>query len=83
MTESIRLHLPDVIFVCETQQARGFMGTVCKKLHFGNKWEVRDPRGKKGGLLVAWRDTVRILRVWSSDFCIEIHVESVDSRIIL
>lgn len=56
------------------------MGTVCKKLHFGNNWEIRDPRGKKGGLLIAWKDTVRILEVRSNDFCIKVHVESEDSQ---
>lgn len=28
LKELIRLNLPDVVFVCETKQARDFMGTV-------------------------------------------------------
>lgn len=63
LKKSISLHLPNVIFVRETKQASGFMGIVCKKLKFGNKWEVRDPIGRKGGLLLAWRDTVSIKRI--------------------
>lgn len=79
LKESIRLYLADVIFVCENKQTKGFIGTVCKKLRFGNRWEVREPRGKKGGLLILWKDTVRLTRRWSSEFCIGLQIESESS----
>lgn len=56
------------------------MGTVCKRLKFGNRWEVRDPIGRKGGLLIVWKDNVNIKSFWSNDFCIEVPVESEDTK---
>lgn len=48
------------------------MRIVCKRLKFENIWEVRDPIGKKGGMLIAWKDSVHIKSFWSNDFCIEV-----------
>lgn len=50
LKESIRLSLPDIIFLCKTKQSRGYVGSVCKKLKFGNRWETSDPVGRKGGV---------------------------------
>lgn len=36
------------MFICETKKAKGFKGTVCRKLNFGERGTVRDPVGKKG-----------------------------------
>lgn len=33
LKESVRFHLPDVIFLCKTKQSRGFIRTVCKSLN--------------------------------------------------
>lgn len=48
LKESIRLYLPDIIFICEAKQSKGFMGIVCRRLKFGDRWAVRYPVGKKG-----------------------------------
>lgn len=80
LKELIRLHFPDMVFVCETKQTRGFMSAVCKKLKFGNRWDVWNPIGRKGGLLLAWKDTISIKRIWSTDYCIEVQVEFEDSK---
>lgn len=47
LKESIRLNLPDLVFLCETKQKNRFMGTVCKKLQFGNRWESVESVGEK------------------------------------
>lgn len=69
LKESVRLNLLDMIFLCETKQYKGFIGTVCKRLKFGNKWEVRKPLGRKGDMMVAWISKVEVknleLRIFS------------------
>lgn len=53
LKKSIRLHLSDMVFVCETKQTRDFIGTMYKKLKFGDRWVVSNPViDKNGGLLV-------------------------------
>lgn len=47
LKESIQLNLPYLVFLCETKQKLGFVGTVCKKLRFGNRWEEVESVGKK------------------------------------
>lgn len=71
LKESVRLNLPDMIFLCESKQYKGFIGTVCKRLKFGNKWEVREPIGRKGGMMVAWTSNVEVKQLRISDFRIE------------
>lgn len=61
-----------MVFICETKKAKGFMGTVCRKLNFGERWTVRDPVGKKGGMLVAWRENVQVQVISSTKFCMEL-----------
>lgn len=75
LKEYIRFHLLDVIFLCETKQSRGFIGTVCKKLKFGNRWVASDPVGRKENELVAWKEHVNILSFWQNEFSIELQVE--------
>lgn len=80
LNESIRVHLPELVFICETKQSRGSMGIVSKRLKFENIWEVRDPIGKKEGMLIAWKDSVHIKSFWRNDFCIEVQLESDDAN---
>lgn len=79
LKESSRLYLPDVYFLCETKQSRGFVGSVCQKLRLGNWWDTWDPVGKKGGLMVAWRNRVEVKQIRKSEFCIEMLVEQEDN----
>lgn len=50
------------------------MGTVCRKLNFGERWTVRDSVGRKRGMLVAWRENVQVQVISSTEFCIELQV---------
>lgn len=74
LKESIRLNLPELIFICETKQNRGFVETVCKRLKFGTRWAVNEPVGRKGGIMVAWATNVEIKHLWKNDFCVEMLV---------
>lgn len=38
-------------------------------------WDMVDPVGKSGGLLVFWGEKVHICQMIKSDFCIEIEVK--------
>lgn len=60
LKESSRLYLPDIYFLYETKQSKGFVETVSRKLRFGNRWDTYDPIGKKGGLIVAWKQGVEV-----------------------
>lgn len=79
LKESSRLYLPDIYFLCETKQSKGFVGAVSRKLRFGNRWDTCDPIGKKRGLMVAWKQGVEVKQLRKSDFCIEILVEQEDN----
>lgn len=72
LKESIRLNLPEIIFLCETKQTRGFVGSVCKKLRYGSRWETSEPVGKKRGMLVAWNQNVEIIQVLKTGFSLEL-----------
>lgn len=77
---SIRLYVLNIIFVCETKQSKSFMGTVCKNLRLGERWIVKDPVGRKGGMLVAWSTNVEIKVMRSTGFCMELYVKTEDER---
>lgn len=49
LRESLRLHLPDIIFLSETKQKKCFVTTVCKILKCKDRWDVVDPVGRQGG----------------------------------
>lgn len=51
------------------------MGSVCKKLKFGNNWETYDPVGRRGGLLVAWKEGIDIMQIRKSEFCLELQMK--------
>lgn len=78
LKESQRLYLPDMTFVCETKQKSSFVKTVCRKLKCKENWEVVDPIGKKGGLLLFWGDNISVCRIEKREFSIEVEVEGKD-----
>lgn len=75
LKESMRLYLPDLLFICETKQKCGFIRTVCRNLSLGIRWDMVEPVGKRGGLLVAWSDRIQIQKIIKRDFCVEMLVE--------
>lgn len=62
LKESIRLFKPELIFLCETKRKRGFVGTVCENLGWGDRWEAVNPIGKSGGLLLGWGNDVIVIK---------------------
>lgn len=71
LKEATSLYLPDIAFISETIQTRGFISTLSKRLKCKNRWDVVDPIERKGGLLVFWGEKVHICQIIKSDFCIE------------
>lgn len=53
LKESIRLYLPYIIFISETKQKKEFVNTVCKRLKWKYRWEVVEPVGRSGRMLVS------------------------------
>lgn len=76
LRESIRLNLPDIIFLCETKQSFDFVKKTISKLPGYDNWTVREPTGRKGGMLAAWNQNVDVKHVWTNDFCMEMRVNS-------
>lgn len=72
LKESLRLNLPDVMFLCETKQNKLFMEKVVSKLQYMERWELVEPEGRKGGMMVAWSQNVTVLQVRRNEFCIEV-----------
>lgn len=77
LQESIRLNLPDLLFLSETKKATCFVGKICRKLRFDDKWGLSEPNGRKGGLLAAWTDKVEVLQMQYNVFCMELEVKVV------
>lgn len=48
LNKATRLHLPDLAFVCETKQRKGFIAIVCKRLKYKERWDVVEPDRRKG-----------------------------------
>lgn len=74
LKESIRLNFPDLVFLSETKNSSGFVGSVCKKLKFGKNWDTYDPIGKKEGLMEAWKEGVDVQQIQKTDFCLEVQI---------
>lgn len=52
LKESLRLFKLQQVFLCETKIRKGFVGTMCRKLGWGDRWYEVEPKGKSGGLLL-------------------------------
>lgn len=80
LKESIRLFKPELMFVSETKRKKGFVGTVCKKLGWGDRWFVVDPIGRSGRLLLGWNDEVLVYQIRSSAFSLEVELETSETN---
>lgn len=76
----MRLHLPELLFVSEIKQTKGFIGTMCKKLRFVDRWTVSEPVGRKGGLMLAWNENVQVRVIRCTNFCIEAQVSAENGK---
>lgn len=77
LKESQILYLPDIIFISETKQNKGFVSIVCRKLKVKDRWDVVESRGKSGEMMIFWEEHVKLHEVIKSDFYIEAEVEGV------
>lgn len=68
------------MFISETKRKNGFVGSVCKKLGWKERWYVVDPIGKSAGLLLGWFEDVTIHQIFSSRFSLEVEFETVDTK---
>lgn len=80
LKESLKLFKPGLVFVCETMRRRGFVETVCRKLGWGERWQYVDPVGKSGGLLLELGSEVTIHQLHSTEYSIEVEIESADTK---
>lgn len=63
LKEAIRLHLPDIIFLSETKQKKGFVNTVCKRWKYKDRWVVVDPTKRSGGMVICWGEKVKLCQL--------------------
>lgn len=80
LKETLRVHGPDLVFICETKQSRPFVQTVCRKLKLKNRWDAVNPRGRSGGLLIFWSLNVQVIQVVTSPFSIEVEFQCSETK---
>lgn len=78
--KSIRNHLPDIIFLCETKKTDQFIQTVCRKLIFQTRWASTEPVGLSRGLLLCWSEDTIIHQLIKSKFGFEVEFETPTSH---
>lgn len=72
LKEELRIQLLDLVFLCETKNKKSFVKLLCKKLKGITSWEIVEPRGFSGGLLLGWSDKITVRQVISTDFYFEV-----------
>lgn len=80
LKEYVRLYNHEIIFLCETEQTTDFIRKAGKQLKCDDRWAVREPIGKNGGLFVAWDQRVEVKQIWTNEFCIEMRISSEDGE---
>lgn len=80
LRESLRLYKPELVFLCETKRSKGFVGTVCKKLGWGDRWYEVDPEGRSGGLLVGWGHDVIVHQILGCSYSVEVEFETPETK---
>lgn len=80
LKESLRDFKPGIVFLSETKRKQGFVGSVCKKLGWKDRWYAVDPIGRSASLMVGWSVDVTVHQVISSRFSIEMEVETADTN---
>lgn len=76
LRESLRFFKPELAFFCETKRRKGFVGIVCKRMRWRDRWYAVEPNGKSGGLLLGWDEGVTVHQVRNSSFYIELEFET-------
>lgn len=64
------------MFIYETKRKKGFVGTVCRNLGWGDRWFSVESFGRSGGLLLGWDKEVTIFQIRETNFSLEIDFET-------
>lgn len=76
LKEELGIHLPDLLFLCETKKQISFVQVVCQKLRGLNNWEFVEPRGFSEGLALGWSDNIIVKQLLTTEFNFEIEFEA-------
>lgn len=52
------------------------MRKISKHLKYDDRWAIQEPIGRKGGMFVAWDQSVEVKQIELHDFCIELRIGS-------
>lgn len=63
LKEAVTSYFPDITFISETKQKQKFIFTVCKRLKCRDSWDVVDPVGKRGGMLIFGKTLCKFLKL--------------------
>lgn len=53
---------------------------LSKKTFCVDRWQVVDPIGRSGGLLLFWSQNIQIVQIITSSFCIDIEYQSLETE---
>ena len=76
LKEELKIHLPDLVFLCETKNKKDFVSKVCADLRSFVRWEVVNPVGLSGDLVLGCSDRIIVNQVITTCFCFEIEFVS-------
>lgn len=80
LKESLRLFKPELVFLYETKRQKGFVGSVCRKLGWGDRWYEVDPEERSGGLLLGQSSDVIVHQIHSNSYSIEVEFETTKTK---
>lgn len=78
LKESIRFQNPDIVFLSETKHSIDVIRKVSKQLKCEDRWLVKEPNGRKGGMFVTWDQRIEVKLFLIHEFCIEIKIRNED-----
>lgn len=80
LKETMKRQESDLTFICETKQKKPFVQPVCRKLKLADRWQVIDPVGRSGVLLLFGSQNIQIVQIIISSFCIEVENQSSETK---
>lgn len=68
------MYVPEILFLSETKNRRGYLEGVVKKLGYTGLRMV-EPVGRSGGLAVMWKDSCKIELIQASNRLMDLKVK--------
>lgn len=68
------------MFICKTRRQKCFIGTVCRKLGWGERWHAIQLVRKSGELLLGLGNEFTIHHIQSTSYRIEVEFETADTK---